>query len=101
MARVQRPKRQTIIQRLVIIVLISLSFGVLAVDVALDTVYFKTRPRSPRPEEGRIYAEYVHHGALVYLTRLEKLEYDYAAVVWVVLFGAGALLHLRWSKSAL
>ena len=101
MAKVERPKRQSIIQRLVVIILISLSFGVLALDVSLDSVYFETRPRSPLPEEGRVYPEYVHHGALVYLTKLEKLQYEYSSVVVVVLFGAGALLHRRWSGAPL
>jgi hypothetical protein len=101
MPKLPLPRALTIIQRLVVIMLVSLSFGILALDIALDTTYSETRPRSPRPEEGRVYPEYVHHGALVYLTQMEKFEYEFAPAVCAVLFGAGALLHRRWSGSPL
>ena len=99
MPKVQRPKAQTITQRLVVILLVSLSFVAIALGVCQDTIYSETRPTSPRPAEGRVYAQHVHHGTLVYLTQMEKLAYEFAPAVCVVLFGAGVFLHRRWSSS--
>jgi hypothetical protein len=48
--------------------------------LALDPYYYSTRPREPHPESGRIYRKRVKGGAGVadvYLTRTEKLPYDY------------------------
>lgn len=99
MPKGHRPKAQAIIQRLVVILLVSLSFGTIALDVFQDTTYSETRPNSPRPEEGRIYAQHVRHGTLVYLTQMEKLAYQFAPAVCVVLGGAAIFLHRRWSSS--
>jgi hypothetical protein len=101
MPKGQRRKTQTTIQRLVVILLVSLSFATIALDVFLDTTYSETRPNSSKPEEGRIYAQHVRHGTLVYLTETEKLAYQFAPAVAVVLFGAGVILHRRWSGSPL
>lgn len=101
MPKAQGPRSLTVIQRLLVIILISLSFGAIALDVCLDTVYSETRPNSPRPAEGRVYAQHVRHGTLVYLTQTEKLTYQFLPAVCVVLFGAGVFLHHRWSGSPL
>lgn len=96
MAKVQRPRAQTIFQRLIIALLVVLSFGALASDVILDMKYSETRPNSPRPEEARVYAQHVRHGTLVYLTRTEKLTYQFLPAVCLVFGGGAFFLYHRW-----
>jgi hypothetical protein len=70
--------------------------------IALDPYYYSTRPRQSDPQSGRIYRQRVkgvRGVADVYLTRIEKLSYDYAAWIlgaYVVLFFTAVLLNQRW-----
>ena len=98
MPKLQRKGTLQFIQKVVVILLISLSFGSVGLSSYLDQLYFVTRPQSPRPEEGRTHALYVHHGTLVYLTQVETLAYQFVPALCLVFFGAGVYLHRRWSK---
>src|SRR5215213_6511637 len=98
MPELQRKGTQKFIQKVVVILLISLSFGSIGLSSFLDQQYFETRPRSPRPEEGRTHALYVHHGTVVYLTQVETLAYQFVPALCLLFFGAGVYLHRRWSK---
>src|SRR5215212_8462878 len=100
MPKPQRKQTPSLIQKLVVILLISLSFGSIGLSSFLDQRYFQTRPRSPRPEEGRTYALYVHHGTLVYVNQRETLAYQFVPALCLLFFGAGVYLHRRWSKPA-
>jgi hypothetical protein len=90
------------IQKTIVVVL-----GILAVTlffsfIALAPYYYSTRPHQADPQSGRIYPERVKGVsgvADVYLTRTEKLPYDYAG--WIlaacgVLFLSAVLLNQRW-----
>lgn len=99
MPKARRAGARTIVRRALIILFIGLSFGSIALFNFLDTRYSETRPNSPRPEEGRIYAQHVYHGTLVYLTQMEKLAYQFTPALCVVFGGLGIYLHRRWTKS--
>jgi hypothetical protein len=84
-----------------------LTLGVLAVTlffsfIALGPYYYSTRPRQPDAQSGRIYRERLKGLSGVgdvYLTRIEKLPYDYAD--WILgaygaLFLTAVLLNQRW-----
>ena len=84
-----------------------ITLGVLAVTlfcsfIALDPYYYSTRPRQPDAQSGMIYRKRVKGlsgVADVYLTRTEKLPYDYAG--WILgaygaLFLTAVLLNQRW-----
>lgn len=86
------------IQKLVVLLLISLSFVSIGLSSFLDQRYFETRPRSARPEEGRTHAFYVHHGTLVYLTQMETLAYQFTPALGLLFFAAGVFLDRRWRK---
>jgi hypothetical protein len=68
-----------------------LAFSCFAASWYLDDLYFQTRPREPQLTEGRVYAKYVHHVALVYLTRSEKLALEFSTPAGL-LFGLTAAL---------
>ena len=99
MPKPRRAGTQTIIRRTVIILFIGLSLGSIALFNFLDTRYSETRPNSPRPEEGRIYAQHVYHGTLVYLTQMEKLAYQFTPALCVAFGGLAIYLHRRGSRS--
>lgn len=70
-------------------------FGGLGFSIFLDHHFYRTRPREPEPQCGRIYARVIHGGTWVYLTRAETLPFDYSYVVAV--FGIiAAILNQRW-----
>ena len=82
--------------------LFALGFAVFFPLVALGPYYYSTRPREPHPEAGRIYPQRVkgmHGVADVYLTRLEKLPFDYDSwilTVYGALFCTACFLNRRW-----
>lgn len=80
----QRKGTLSVIQKVVVILLICLSFGSIGLSTFLDQRYYETRPRSARPEEGRTHALYVHHGTLVYLTQVETLAYQFMPALCLV-----------------
>jgi hypothetical protein len=89
-------------RKTIVITLVALAFTLLFTFIAVDPYYYSTRPREPHPELGRIYRERVKGGAGVadvYLTRIEKLPYDYSnwiLTTYVALFFAAVLLNQRW-----
>jgi hypothetical protein len=97
MQRLERKKTLSLGQKLVVVLLISLAFVSIGVSSYLDQLNFETRPRAPRPEEGRTHAFYVHHGTLVYLTQVETLAYRFVPPLCFVFFAAGFILRRRWS----
>ena len=100
MPELQLKRTPSFIRKVVVILLISLSFGSIGLSFFLDQEYFETRPQSPRPEEGRTHALYVHHGTLVYVTQVETLAYQFVPAFCLLFFAAGVYLHRRWSKAA-
>src|SRR5438128_12333893 len=84
------------LRKTIVITFIALAVVLFFSFMALDPYYYNTRPREPHPESGRIYRERVKGGggvADVYLTRTEKLPYDYGE--WIL--GAyGALFLTAW-----
>ena len=71
-------------------------------QILLDAHYLENNPRSPRPDEGRIYPQYikVSYGATVYLTNDEKLLRDMLMPTAIAFFAAGAFLNARWKLLA-
>jgi hypothetical protein len=90
------------LRKLLLVTLIIVAFVLFLAFIALDPYYYSNRPREPHPESGRIYRERVKGTtgvADVYLTRLEKLPYEYAEWILVGLFctvGTVCLLNQRW-----
>jgi len=97
MQRLQRKRTLSLGQKLVVVLLISLACASIGLSSYLDQLYFETRPRSPRPEEGRTHAFYVHHGTVVYLTQGETLAYQFVPPLSLVFFVAGIIVRRRWS----
>lgn len=91
-----------LLRKTIVIMCIAVCFGSILFLIALDPYYYSTRPREPHPESGRIFRERVKGSndvADVYLTRNERLPYDYAA--WIqctsMLFaGIAFFLNDRW-----
>jgi hypothetical protein len=90
------------LQKTVVITLLVLAVTLFFSFIALGPYYYSSRPRQPDTQSGRIYRERVKGlsgVADVYLTRAEKLPYDYAG--WILgaygaLFLTAALLNQRW-----
>jgi hypothetical protein len=85
-----------IIRKAIVVTLVIVAFTLFFAFIALDPYYYSSRPREPHPESGRTYRERVKGTtgvADVYLTRFEKLPYDYAE--WI-LGSYGALFITTW-----
>jgi hypothetical protein len=90
------------LRKTIVVTLVVAAFTLFFAFLALDPYYYSSRPREPHPESGRIYRERVKGTtgvADVYLTRFEKLPYDYAD--WILgaygaLFVTAWLLNQRW-----
>ena len=90
------------LRKTIVISLVVVAFTLFFAFIALDPYYYSTRPREPHPESGRIYRERVKGAAGVadvYLTRTEKLPYDYGE--WILgaygaLFLTAWVLNQRW-----
>src|SRR6266513_3050698 len=66
------------VRKAIIVILIAFAFSILGLSFFLDDLYYRTRPREPHPESGRIYPQWIHNGIRVYLTRTERLPFDYS-----------------------
>jgi hypothetical protein len=80
----------------ILILLTSLSFTILACRVNLDFDYAASRPREPRPAEGRTYGIWVHHGDHVYLTQREYWVMDQWQWPFLGFFFRAFFLNRRW-----
>ncbi len=89
-------KNKKRLRRALVLFFIITAFGSIALDGVLDVRYYQSSPREPRIDQGRVHPEYVHHGTLVYLTQAEKVAYEWAPAICVLLFGAGVFLHRYW-----
>jgi hypothetical protein len=87
-------------QRVVVLLLICLSFGSIGLSSLLDQRYFETGARSAQPEVGRTHPLYVHHGTVVYLTQIETLVYQFVPTLSFIFFAAGVYLDRRWKRLA-
>ncbi len=73
-----------LLQRTVLILLFALTFATVGSMTFLEEYFYRTRPRSPDPTTGRIHLQEVKsaRGAgKVYLTRAEKIPFDY---IWYI-----------------
>jgi hypothetical protein len=98
MRKLTRKKARSFMQRVVVILLICLSFGSIGLSGWLDQRYYEAGPRSPQPEVGRTHPLYVHHGTVVYLTYNETLAYQFVPALSLLFFAAGVCLDRRWNK---
>ena len=63
----------------------------------LDSHYHLYGAREPKHEEGRVYPRTVHHGTHVFLTKVEKLQFDVVLPsVSILCAVAGFYLAVRW-----
>lgn len=89
-------------RKTIVITMAALAVMLFLSFIAMDRYYYSSRPRQPDPQSGRIYRERVKGFsgvADVYLTRMEKLPYDYAGSIltgYGLLFFLAALLNQRW-----
>jgi hypothetical protein len=91
-----------LLRKTIVVTMVVVAFALFFAFISLDPYYYSSRPREPHPESGRIYPERVKGTtgvADVYLTRLEKLPYDYSE--WILgaygaLFVTAVLLNQRW-----
>lgn len=84
------------IRKAIVITLLALCASTLGFTIFLDEHFYWTRPRKPEPQSGRIYPELIHHGTVVYLTRTEKLPFDYFLYFFVGFALAAHVLNQRW-----
>ena len=92
-------RTKAIVQKAIVITLTALCFLTFGFVLFLDGYYYKTRPREPDPETGRIYPQDVktiQHVARVYLTRTERMPYDYFWFFFMALALTAYLLNRRW-----
>ncbi len=71
-------------RKFIIITLIVLGFVTVGSMTFFDEYFYRTRPRQSDPKTGRIYVQDVKSNlgvARVYLTRSEKMPFDY---IWYV-----------------
>ena len=87
---------KTLIRKGIIIALILLSFSVLGLNIFLDEYFYRYRPREPELASGRVYPEVIHAGTRVYLTRVERLPFEYSWYSFGIVFFTGYLLNQRW-----
>ncbi len=83
----------------VVIILTALCWSTFGFVLFLDGYYYRTRPREPDPKEARIYPQDVktiHHVARVYLTRTEKMPYEYFWLFCAAFAVTAYLLNERW-----
>ncbi len=91
-----------IIRKLIVAGCFAIAFSGVLLLVGLSDYYYNSRPREPHPEAGRIYVERVKgFGGVadVYLTRTERLAFDYQfwILTGIMPFGLAAFLfNERW-----
>ena len=72
------------LQKILLIILFALTFATVGSMTFLEEYFYRTRPRLPDPAAGRLYVQDVKSArgvAQVYLTRAEKLPFDF---VWYI-----------------
>lgn len=84
------------VRKLVIIILLSICCFLVSTIVFLDFHFYQTRPRSPEPKLGRIHSQFVQHGTRVYLTRVEKVPFDYFSYLFLCTLVIAYVLNKRW-----
>ena len=87
------------LQKTLVIVLGILCFSSFGFILFLDGYYPRTRPRQPQLEGGKVYLHYVktsRYVGPVYLSRTDKIPYDYAFYVTGSFAVAAYLLNQRW-----
>jgi len=84
------------LRKIVVIALMVVCFGTIAFSIYLDEYFYRTRPRQSEPQAGRIYPKWIHHGTLVYLTRIEKLPFELSWYVGGIAAMGAYLLNQRW-----
>jgi hypothetical protein len=87
---------KTTFRKTVVIVLMTVAFGTLLSVCYLDEHFYYTRPREPEPKTGRIYPEWIAGGTRVYLTRIERLPFEFSWYVFAVSILTAYLLNQRW-----
>jgi len=88
---------KTLIHKGIIIALSLLSFSVLGLNIFLDEYFYRYRPREPELASGRVYPEVIHAGTRVYLTRVERLPFEYSWYFCGIVVATAYLLNQRWS----
>jgi hypothetical protein len=91
------------LSKLLVIVLVVLTFATVGSTTFLEEYFYRTRPRTADPVTGRIYIQDVKSArgvAQVYLTRSEKLPFDYVRYMSPILCVAGFItaVILVWQK---
>ena len=79
-----------------LIALIVGCFASLGSIIYLDEHFYRARPRQPEPQAGRIYPVSIHGGIRIYLTRTEKLPFDYWLYPFLIFATGATLLDRRW-----
>ena len=80
----------------IVISLLAVCFATLGSTIYLDEHFYRTRPRAPQPEVGRVYPQWIHHGTLVYLTRIERAPFEYSWYLFAICAAGAYLLNRRW-----
>jgi hypothetical protein len=83
-------------QKAIVISLAILGFCIIGLNIFLDDYFYRTRPREPEPQSGRVYPQLVQGGNRVYLTRVETLPLDYSWYACAIVVTVGYLLNQRW-----
>lgn len=86
-----------ILRKSIVISLLGICAAALGMTIYLDDHFFRTRPRAPRPEVGRVYPKWIHGGTLVYLTRIERAPFDYSWYLFGICVAGAYLLNRRWN----
>jgi len=79
----KRPLTRT--EQIVLRIIAVCVIAMVAVGGAIDRRIDVNRPRQPDPSSGRIYPEFVNHGHLRYVTRVEKAAMDCSTVAFISL----------------
>jgi hypothetical protein len=87
---------KTKIRKAIVALLVALCFAILGTTICLDEHFYRTRPREPEPAAGRVYPQFVHHGARVFLTHTETLPLQYFWYPFMALMVLAYLLNQRW-----
>ena len=85
-----------LVRKTIVISLLGICAATLGTTIYLDDYFYRTRPRAPQPEVGRIYPEWIHHGTLVYLTRIERAPFEYSWYLFAICAAGAYLLNRRW-----
>jgi hypothetical protein len=87
---------KTIIRKGIVVTLTLLCFFILGLTIFLDQHFYRNRPRQPDLASGRIYPEEIHGETRVYLTRLERLPFEYSWYVCGIVGAIAFVLNQRW-----